>query len=160
MKCRSHVLASSEVGRLDLYSYRLLLKVYQHPTFWLSQRACPIATMALDSEKHVAPPASTNSDSDVEILPGSINEKKLLRKLDLRLLPAVSILYLLSFLDRSNGMNLPDILRSPIINFNSRKRSYRGVDDRPEDDRQSISHWSDALLPGLRSVRTPVQYYT
>jgi hypothetical protein len=33
-----------------------------------------------------------------------INEKALLRKLDLKLLPAVGILYLLSFLDRSNGM--------------------------------------------------------
>ena len=32
-----------------------------------------------------------------------VNEKVLLRKLDLRLLPAVGILYLLSFLDRSNG---------------------------------------------------------
>ncbi|TQS33994.1 hypothetical protein Golomagni_05642 [Golovinomyces magnicellulatus] len=32
-----------------------------------------------------------------------INEKALLRKIDARLLPAVGILYLLSFLDRSNG---------------------------------------------------------
>ena len=32
-----------------------------------------------------------------------INEKALLRKLDLKLLPAVTLLYLLSFLDRSNG---------------------------------------------------------
>ncbi|KAF4443383.1 hypothetical protein F53441_11432 [Fusarium austroafricanum] len=35
----------------------------------------------------------------------SVNEKALLRKLDLRLLPAVGILYLLSFLDRSNVGN-------------------------------------------------------
>lgn len=34
----------------------------------------------------------------------SINEKSLLRKLDLKLLPPLCILYLLSFLDRSNGM--------------------------------------------------------
>lgn len=33
-----------------------------------------------------------------------INEKALLRKLDLRLLPPLTLLYLLSFLDRSNGM--------------------------------------------------------
>jgi hypothetical protein len=57
----------------------------------------------MTAEKHDAPAASTSSESDVEIVPGTINEKKLLRKLDLRLLPAVSILYLLSFLDRSNG---------------------------------------------------------
>lgn len=34
----------------------------------------------------------------------NINEKALLRKLDYRLLPPLTILYLLSFLDRSNGI--------------------------------------------------------
>jgi len=68
--------------------------------------------MATMAEKHKldAPPAtnatgSNTSDSDVEILSGNVDEKRLLRKLDLRLLPAVSILYLLSFLDRSNVAN-------------------------------------------------------
>ncbi|KAF2730160.1 MFS nicotinic acid transporter-like protein Tna1 [Polyplosphaeria fusca] len=61
------------------------------------------------SEKKITelPGASTDS-SDTEIetrVPGGLSEKKLLRKLDLRLLPAVSILYLLSFLDRSNVAN-------------------------------------------------------
>ena len=36
--------------------------------------------------------------------PTPIDEKKLLRKLDLRLLPPLTLLYLLSFLDRSNSM--------------------------------------------------------
>jgi hypothetical protein len=36
--------------------------------------------------------------------PTGINEKSLVRKLDLKLLPPLTILYLLSFLDRSNGM--------------------------------------------------------
>jgi hypothetical protein len=51
------------------------------------------------------PGASTiSSDSEIEGVTGSqVNEKALLRKLDLKLLPAVSVLYLLSFLDRSNG---------------------------------------------------------
>jgi hypothetical protein len=50
------------------------------------------------------PGASASSDDALEAsVPGSVNEKGLLRKMDLRLLPAVSILYLLSFLDRSNG---------------------------------------------------------
>lgn len=35
----------------------------------------------------------------------NINERALLRKLDLRLLPPLTILYLLSFLDRSNVGN-------------------------------------------------------
>ena len=51
-------------------------------------------------EKIEASP-DTFSD-DVEIVHG-INEKSLLRKLDSKLLPAVTLLYLLSFLDRSNG---------------------------------------------------------
>jgi hypothetical protein len=43
-----------------------------------------------------------DSDPETATLDG-VNERNLLRKLDLRLLPAVSLLYLLSFLDRSNG---------------------------------------------------------
>jgi len=35
--------------------------------------------------------------------PTGINEKALIRKLDLKLLPALTLLYLLSFLDRSNS---------------------------------------------------------
>lgn len=58
-----------------------------------------------DELKADVPGTSTPSDSDVEVVPGTINEKRLLRILDLRLLPAVSILYLLSFLDRSNVAN-------------------------------------------------------
>ena len=38
--------------------------------------------------------------------PTGINEKALLRRLDLKLLPPLTLLYLLSFLDRSNS-NLP-----------------------------------------------------
>jgi len=36
--------------------------------------------------------------------PTGINEKSLVRKLDWKLLPPLTLLYLLSFLDRSNGM--------------------------------------------------------
>ncbi|KAI0110693.1 MFS general substrate transporter [Hypoxylon sp. NC0597] len=43
--------------------------------------------------------------SDSETAGSQINEGALLRKLDLRLLPAVGVLYLLSFLDRSNVGN-------------------------------------------------------
>jgi len=47
---------------------------------------------------------ASSSDIELEAI-SSVNEKTLLRKLDSRLLPAVSILYLLSFLDRSNVAN-------------------------------------------------------
>lgn len=46
---------------------------------------------------------SASDSDDVEF--NDINEKSLLRKLDIHLLPAVGILYLLSFLDRSNVGN-------------------------------------------------------
>ncbi|KAI3391600.1 hypothetical protein diail_7058 [Diaporthe ilicicola] len=54
------------------------------------------------AEKQTASPGST---SDNEEAGASLNEGALLRKIDLRLLPAVGILYLLSFLDRSNVAN-------------------------------------------------------
>ncbi len=60
----------------------------------------------VNDEKEVRGPGNSNghSESDSEGAEAQgINEAALLRKLDARLLPAVGILYLLSFLDRSNG---------------------------------------------------------
>jgi len=95
------------------------------------------------------PGASTSSDSDLEVLAeGAINEKRLLRKLDLRLLPAVSVLYLLSFLDRSNGMQ-PLFDRQVIANECSGQRSNRGSYDRPWDDWKPVPDWSHPLLHRL-----------
>ena len=42
-----------------------------------------------------------SSDSDDNA--PAVNERALMRKLDANLLPAVGLLYLMSFLDRSNG---------------------------------------------------------
>lgn len=50
----------------------------------------------------VAGTPSVESDESLTN-PTGINEKALLRRLDLKLLPPLSLLYLLSFLDRSNG---------------------------------------------------------
>lgn len=55
------------------------------------------------SIKKDSPPDLSDEAGTVDSGP-PVNEKALLRKLDLRLLPAVGVLYLLSFLDRSNGM--------------------------------------------------------
>jgi hypothetical protein len=66
------------------------------------------------AEKHTSPTTtSPTRSSDIETPLSAINEKTLLRKLDLRLLPAVSILYLLSFLDRSNGNK--QLLHNPLL---------------------------------------------
>jgi hypothetical protein len=53
-------------------------------------------------EKDVAVLPLSDATEDIEATYG-VNEKALLRKLDLKLLPALTFLYLLSFLDRSNG---------------------------------------------------------
>ncbi|KAK8119620.1 uncharacterized protein PG998_004246 [Apiospora kogelbergensis] len=60
-----------------------------------------------DSVERKSPIVDTPADSDTEVSGGDapINEKRLLRKLDYHLLPAVGVLYLLSFLDRSNVGN-------------------------------------------------------
>ncbi|KAI1762670.1 MFS general substrate transporter [Hypoxylon sp. FL1150] len=57
------------------------------------------------TEKTVDEVAGDNSGTSDSETAARINENALLRKLDLRLLPAVGILYLLSFLDRSNVGN-------------------------------------------------------
>ncbi|VZH89707.1 unnamed protein product [Fusarium fujikuroi] len=54
--------------------------------------------------KNDSPPDLSDEAGTVDSS-SQINEKALLRKLDLKLLPAVGILYLLSFLDRSNAGN-------------------------------------------------------
>lgn len=49
-----------------------------------------------------ASPSASDDVINTEIT-STIREKQLLRKLDRTLLPALTLLYLLSFLDRSNG---------------------------------------------------------
>jgi hypothetical protein len=56
-----------------------------------------------ENEKTVSP---DHASSDLEAESHAINTTALLRKLDLRLLPPLSLLYLLSFLDRSNGSSM------------------------------------------------------
>lgn len=56
-----------------------------------------------EREDKTVSPGSVSDNENVGAL--SISEKVLLRKIDFRLLPAVGILYLLSFLDRSNVAN-------------------------------------------------------
>ena len=64
------------------------------------------ALYPVEEKDRAALSPSSASDSDQEAFSG-INEKAFIRKLDLKLLPAVTALYLLSFLDRSNGRPFP-----------------------------------------------------
>ena len=58
-----------------------------------------------DSPKLKHDAAIAQSDGSDDIADYGIDEKKLVRKIDIRLLPGVAVLYLLSFLDRSNVAN-------------------------------------------------------
>ena len=58
----------------------------------------------LDQKLRDEPDRVSGSELE-EVDGGTVNEKALLRRIDWRLLPAVGILYLLSFLDRSNVGN-------------------------------------------------------
>ncbi|KAL2127325.1 hypothetical protein VTI74DRAFT_10924 [Chaetomium olivicolor] len=61
---------------------------------------------ALDLDRKLKDEPDPTSGSELdEVDAGSVDEKALLRKIDWHLLPAVGILYLLSFLDRSNVGN-------------------------------------------------------
>lgn len=59
--------------------------------------------MAEKDEKEWSPPPSEDLQGVGDEESASVNANALIRKLDIRLLPAVTILYLLSFLDRANG---------------------------------------------------------
>ncbi|OJK04670.1 hypothetical protein ASPACDRAFT_1877896 [Aspergillus aculeatus ATCC 16872] len=66
----------------------------------------PAGEKAVDVHPTTQPQAPENPSSDSSIAEhAGVNEKALLRKLDYRLLPPLTILYLLSFLDRSNVGN-------------------------------------------------------
>lgn len=56
--------------------------------------------MSVQDEKTVSPPSERTEEEGTDEF---VNEKALIRKLDWRLIPSVTILYLLSFLDRANG---------------------------------------------------------
>ena len=107
----------------------------------------------------------------------AIDERKLLRKIDWHLIPALTALFLLSFLDRSNGK--PFFLHFLVLPFRSLsfswKCSYRGSSRRytyeyvyprcPQlarllpslgTSRKPVPHHINHLLHRLRLVRGPV----
>jgi len=73
----------------------------------------------MSEEKEQAKTGPTSPIQTTEGCRDVINEKKLLRKLDLNLLPGVTFLFLLSFMDRNNGMPSPSLsfIRLPLIAF-------------------------------------------
>lgn len=53
----------------------------------------------------LAHPAAAYKDTEVAQLPPGISERKLIAKIDMRVVPILSVLYLLAFLDRTNIAN-------------------------------------------------------
>jgi len=68
--------------------------------------------MSNEKEQTKVDEASSDRATD-ESGPDAIDEKKLLRKLDWHLIPGLTLLFLLSFLDRSNGNCLIRSLHLP-----------------------------------------------
>ncbi|RYC58785.1 hypothetical protein CHU98_g7413 [Xylaria longipes] len=76
-----------------------------------------------------------------------INEKSLLRKIDAHLLPAVSILYLLSFLDRSNVGNAR--IEGLLGDLNMDPMQHRSQADEPESLAPNFNNRMVATLTGI-----------
>lgn len=76
-----------------------------------------VLTAAVPDEKHglkgdnfdydpdLAHPAAGYQDHEPVTLPDGMSERRLITKIDLHVIPALSILYLLAFLDRTNVAN-------------------------------------------------------
>lgn len=86
----------------------------------MSETEKPITSVVHDGalyaedEKHNAVLSPTIGSEDGQDAYSGINEDKLLRKLDLKLLPTLTLLYLLSFLDRSNGRLPQPTISAPV----------------------------------------------
>lgn len=82
--------------------------------------------------------------------PTGINEKALVRRLDLKLLPPLTLLYLLSFLDRSNGQSpvfiFPFVEGGVLIFDGSWQCEVGGIGDRFAYHWESVSFYADDLF--------------
>lgn len=77
----------------------------------LSEKRNDAPNEASDTKQHTFSEAGKYGGDDydigyavdaVDVEHGEINEKRILRKMDIRLIPMLSLLYFLSFLDRGN----------------------------------------------------------
>ena len=128
-----------------------------------------MASPPAETEKKVTVEDQGNGHSDAPSLvsddsftnPTGINEKALLRRLDLKLLPPLTLLYLLSFLDRSNSMFPPPLLRGKGAHiFHSWKCEVGRLDEGFAYHRQSILvdfddifHWLCTFFVGVKASR-------
>ncbi|KAL6250805.1 High-affinity nicotinic acid transporter [Rhinocladiella similis] len=64
-----------------------------------------LGTTQAHYDPDLAHPAAAYIDNQAATLPSGVSERKLLAKIDLRVIPVLSVLYLLAFLDRTNVAN-------------------------------------------------------
>lgn len=85
---------------------------------------------------------------------------RILRKIDFRLLPVLTALYLMSFLDRSNSLSPIPIPTKPILDtpHHSRQRQRRRPFRRSRPLVQAIQHLPHYLLLPLRPLRSPLEH--
>lgn len=81
------------------------LFLFRYPVQLPAEANMSVAEKDPGSRVKSASPSASDDVIAIEI-PSTIREKQLLRKLDRTLLPALTLIYLLSFLDRSNGIIL------------------------------------------------------
>lgn len=87
--------------------------------------------------------------------------KRILRKIDLRLLPVLTALYLMSFLDRSNSQYLTTCSlqhKRAEMSVLSRKCQRRRSFQRSRPLLEAVQLMSDHLLLSLRPLRSPLQH--
>lgn len=121
-------LTTHTIGYCQNFIKKLVIRTFlsdKCPTF--THSLCLISAKMASDLKTDSPPDLSDEAGTIDTEP-PVNEKSLLRKLDAKLLPAVGVLYLLSFLDRSNGKAWtglrPRQVDTDIVN--SRKRPDRG----------------------------------
>ena len=119
--------------------------------------------MALDNKTTWKGDAGTKealSDTENEGQISTVDEAALLRKLDFKLLPGLCVLYLLSFLDRSNGIVFrhgSHLYRWKLM-YNSWQRQARGSDYGSENEYINSKLLADTLKANFVSAGN--QYLT
>src|SRR4051812_17530600 len=85
--------------------------------------------------------------------------RRILRKVDYRIVPALAVMYLISFIDRSNSMirSLVPIGASIAYLVSSWQREGCWNESRPGIERQPIQHCTHRLLHPLYPVRNSQQ---
>jgi hypothetical protein len=110
----------------------------------------------LGDEKRIEDVEKSSSDAELEAARVEIDEteaKRILAKVDYRLVPILALLYLVAFIDRSNSElgRAQDFLSS--LTWDSRKCQNRRAHDRPRHARSPIQYGRHLVLRSVYAAR-------